>query len=321
MEQHDTVARLIFARDQARAEAVVGELMALAETSTSRVRQQREEEVRAAVTRATAIEEQRVARVREEATRVNSTPPQLPLRIEEPRPITIAEATIASMSTAKALELAMDRAREVGSTPAAKLAAEVAIEEAARHRQIVRHGQLRLDYDGLATAIAPYDELKRRTRAFNAGMRDIYGLGRGSLTYAGLRLDAEHFIDQRFFKTYANKFAALGIHSPGEMPTFAVHYEYHLRSPSSLSADAELNEDEELQGSSLTQEKLLALPHDDALTLYPTLLSLLEKFADFWRAKAGVTVRGETHDLAQGYWSRLEPEFVRLIADAKRLGL
>jgi hypothetical protein len=173
---------------------------------------------------------------------------------------------------------------------------------------------LRTDYEVLSTLILPYKELRRRTNSFNRRVKDAYALTRDGSQYTGLRLDAEHFIDARFFAPFRSELAALGIRSPREMPAFAVHYEYHLRSPETLSEG-------KLDGVSLTQEKLTAMPHDRERERFPTLVSLLESFATFWQRKGTVQIQGESKPIGASYWHRLQPEFDRLLGEARRRGL
>jgi hypothetical protein len=180
---------------------------------------------------------------------------------------------------------------------------------------------LQEDYQRLADTIATYDELGRQTGEWNAAARELYDLAKDSREYSGLRLDAEHFIDKRFFEPFEKELAQLGIKSEGEMPAFAVHTEYHLRSPESLSRDAGLPADKALHGTTLTQEKQDAIPHDKARERYPKLQDLLKAFEDFWKKKDSVKVRGQERKLGASYWDRLAPKFKQLQDEAEKKDL
>ncbi len=95
-----------------------------------------------------------------------------------------------------------------------------------------REEVLRVGYRRLATQVDSYARLRKETKAWNKGMRELYP-GHGN---PDLRLDAHHVFETRAFNKFKDEFAAKGIAKAGDMPTIAIPYEAHIRSPEGLGA-------------------------------------------------------------------------------------
>ena len=91
---------------------------------------------------------------------------------------------------------------------------------------------LRAGYHRLATQVDSYARLRKDTKAWNKGMRELYP-GHGN---PDLRLDAHHVFETRAFNKFKDEFVAKGIAHANDMLTIALPYEAHIRSTEGLGA-------------------------------------------------------------------------------------
>jgi hypothetical protein len=80
-----------------------------------------------------------------------------------------------------------------------------------------------------ATVIDRYGDLKRETYALNALSRRLH-----EADYPGLRVDAQHVVEQRGFEKFQDSWRLLDWGSVEDMPAMPVMYEWHIRSPQRL---------------------------------------------------------------------------------------
>jgi hypothetical protein len=68
--------------------------------------------------------------------------------------------------------------------------------------------------------------LSRKTGAFNSKVREVYGLALNDREYVGIRLDAQHIVEDVWYKRFAKDFEkAFGWKSSQEMEAIALHTE------------------------------------------------------------------------------------------------
>jgi hypothetical protein len=177
-----------------------------------------------------------------------------------------------------------------------------------------REQALQREYQALKGVVATYDELKDRTGAYNREARELYDLPPKSREFSGLLLDAEHFIDERFFKPYENEFKQLqfqghAIDAEKNMPAFAVHYEYHRRSGTSLMEQHNMAEESSSlrERVNLTVQKMKAVDERNVRERFPKLHQLLDEYEKVWR---------EQRD-----WERIKKTFEDLRDQAKKKDL
>ncbi|MET0398463.1 MAG: hypothetical protein ABW277_16835 [Longimicrobiaceae bacterium] len=192
----------------------------------------------------------------------------------------------------------------------------------ARALKLIEEEAVRL-YEELAREIAPYRKLKKRTGEFNRHVAAHTAFsGRSALgaevEYVGLRLDADHILEDRIWAAYPDECKKMGWASAEEMPSIALHTEYHIRSGDGLTDVFQIQDTGVTGKTSLTDAKLKTFP--DAAVIrqkYPTLRSLLEGYEDFYRGQR-VLVDGHT---IEGLWPRLESWFATQKARAAALNL
>lgn len=163
---------------------------------------------------------------------------------------------------------------------------------------------LRAGYRDLATRVDSYRHLKNDTQAWNKTMRELYpGYGNPDL-----RLDSHHVFEARVYDKFKDAFAAKGIASADDMPTIAVPYEAHIRSPEGLGAAFEdhiarnIEEGEELIETTTDQavksltEELKAAVKLDSLN---SVEDAIKAYEDYYRS----------HSM---WWDKVKPVFADL---------
>lgn len=178
-------------------------------------------------------------------------------------------------------------------------------------------------YQKLAREIKPYKHLKKQTGEFNrhvaahVAFADQSTLG-VQIEYIGLRLDADHILEDRVFDAYAAEFRKLGWSSADDMPSIAIHTEYHIRSGEGMTDVFHIQDTGITGKTSLTEAKLKHFPHASEIRQkYPTLLRLVEGYEEFYKGQRAV-VNGRT---IEGLWPRLEPWFASIKAEIASRGL
>ncbi len=163
-------------------------------------------------------------------------------------------------------------------------------------------------YANIANDYRPYYKLKNDTQSINRQVREFYGISEKDTEYIGLRLDADHIIEARLFKHYASEFRDVGIDSEKKMIAIAVHTEHHIRSGKGLKQKFNLLEDSFLDVPSFTQEKLVAFPEKNIRQRFPTLLSLVEAYENFYKERPLL-------------WQRVAPWFKEFKKQVRKKGL
>ena len=101
--------------------------------------------------------------------------------------------------------------------------------------------------------------------------------------YLGLRVDAQHIVEQHAFDKFKKDWALLGWASEADMPAIPVMHEWHILSPKNLMGleDVRLKGDEPIDDIfSLTKQTIDALPLDRYKTA-EAYLADLKKFYSY----------------------------------------
>lgn len=127
----------------------------------------------------------------------------------------------------------------------------------------------------IAGIVDRYGDLKRESYLMNALTRRLYRgptdstyKGMKAVTtdiYLGLRIDAQHVVEQRAFDKFKKDWALIGWLSEADMPAIPVMHEWHIPSPKNLMGmqDTRLLHDEPISDIfSLTKEMERDLPLD-----------------------------------------------------------
>ncbi len=103
-------------------------------------------------------------------------------------------------------------------------------------REVVRlRRALGTAYDDMAMTIESFTELKKKTTAFNKGIRDLYGMSLPEQVAAELQLDAHHIITKKPYHAQLQKEFArrLGWNTTDDMDSMALHASLHRHAPES----------------------------------------------------------------------------------------
>jgi hypothetical protein len=122
----------------------------------------------------------------------------------------------------------------------------------------------------LAGTIDDYTSLGTETSAFNAIVQRLF-----PKDFPSLRLDAHHIIEARTFEKFRSEWKLLGWNSAEEMPSIALFYEYHIRSPKRLKGLEGIAKN--VDATSLTQELFKNIDLDKINTA-DELISAYEAF-------------------------------------------
>jgi hypothetical protein len=180
-----------------------------------------------------------------------------------------------------------DRLREFARTPDFEKLIDPKLAPAARAAMEAYARELMQNVAGI---VDRYGDLYRETYLVNALTRRLYRGPTPSVykrvtapttdIYLGLRIDAQHIIEQRAFAKFKKDWALLGWASESDMPAIPVMHEWHIPSPKNLMGleDTKLQTGEPIADIfSLTKEMERDLPLDKFKTA-DDYLKALKKF-------------------------------------------
>jgi hypothetical protein len=149
----------------------------------------------------------------------------------------------------------------------------------ASRQRIEKYAQERML--SLAGVVDRYGDLYRETYTVNALTRRLYP---GEAIEIGLRLDAQHIVEQRAFEVYKKDWALLGWESTLDMPALPIMHEWHIPSPKNLPGLNKPALVEELEKPiedvfSLTKE----MERDLKLEKFKSADQYLEALKDFYK--------------------------------------
>ena len=160
----------------------------------------------------------------------------------------------------------------------------------------------------LAVKIAPYRDLKRKTRRFNELIRIVYGLAVSDPKYVANRLDAHHIIEDTWHKYFKSEMARVfGWQTSDDMAAIALSTEWHIRSGDNLSSKLGLRGAEgHVSLSKMLQDHLFlwqpVLPRGRS---FKSLANLVNAYEEFYRSKCSPSVWGKLQSWFQDAQRRL----------------
>lgn len=166
---------------------------------------------------------------------------------------------------------------------------------------------LRAGYSDLATRVDSYRRLKKETRAWNKGMRELYPGHRNP----DLRLDAHHVFEARAFEKFKQDFADKGIKSAQDLPTIAIPYEGHLRSVEGMApvfADAIARNVDEANAAGGQAKRIVTVTDESVRSLTEELKQAID-LRKYDSVEDVIKAYEDYYGRDAGWWDKVKPVF------------